>query len=158
MKRLAALLLICILTALAAGCGGGGESAGSSAPTTTAPALGGIDTLLAEANRIERRLEERVKRLVELRSLSDLSDELGQAQLEVEQAAARFDALSVSSDLVEVRDALASALRQAATVLGHARGNVEALDLHDALEELRNLDLSAVEHAVTEIRRLAGGS
>lgn len=150
------MLLSCAVAALAAGCGGSG--AASTAPAaTTSPKLDGIDSLLAEANRIERLLEGRVKRLVQTRSLAELSAELREAQAEVERAAARLDSLSVSSDLVEVRDGLASALRHLATALGQARGDVEDLDLGAALDELGRLDLSDAEAAVDQIRRLAGG-
>jgi chromosome segregation ATPase len=124
-------------------------------PAKTAPALGGIDRLAAEANRTERLLEDRVRALTEIDSLTDVSPRLQGLETELQNSAKRLEALELSNDLVAPRDGLAQALRSLAETLGDVRSDVE--NLGGALDALGNLDLSDAEAAIAEIQRLTGG-
>ena len=148
-----ALVAIC---AVLAGCGDK-EAAAPTQATTTAPALGGIDRLAAEANRTEQLLENRVRALAKIDSFTDLSPQLEGLETELESAAKRLEGLQLSNDLVVPRDGLAQALRILADTLGDVRSDVENLDVAGALDALGNLDLSDAEAAIEEIQRLAGG-
>ena len=152
---LRAIMLVAACSALA-GCGDKATVAPTQA-TTTAPALGGIDRLAAEANRSERLLEDRVRALAEIDSLTDVSPRLEELEAELQSAAKRLEALQLSNDLVAPRNALAQALRSLAETLGDVRSNVENLDVGGALDALGNLDLSDAEAAIAEIQRLADG-
>ena len=152
---LRAIMLVAVCAALA-GCGDE-ETVAPTQATTTAPVLGGIDRLAAEANRTERLLEERVRALAEVDSLADVSPRLEGLETELEDAAKRLEALQLSDDLVAPRDGLAQALRSLAETLRDVRSDVENLDVSGALDALGNLDLSDAEAAIAEIQRLAGG-
>jgi hypothetical protein len=147
------LVAVC---AVLAGCGNK-EAVAPTEATTTAPPLGGIDRLAAEANRTERLLEGRVRALAEIDSLTDVSPRLEALETELQNAAKRLDGLELSNDLVASRDALAQALRSLAEALGDVRSDVENLDLGGVLDALGNLDLRDAEAAIAEIQRLAGG-
>jgi hypothetical protein len=147
------LVAVC---AVLAGCGNE-ETVAPTQVTTTAPALGGIDRLAAEANRTERLLEDRVRALTEIDSLTDVSPRLKALETELQNAAKRLAGLQLSNDLVAPRDGLARALRSLAETLGDVRSDVENLDVGAALDALGNLDLSDAEAAIAEIQRLAGG-
>jgi hypothetical protein len=154
-------LYLCAFTLVAtcavlAGCGDK-ETAAPTQATTTAPALGGIDKLTAEADRTEQLLEDRVRSLTQIDSLSDVGPQLEGVVTELQQAAGRLQALQLSSELDAPRDALARALRSLADTLDNVRSDVENLDLGGALDALGNLDLSDAEAAIAEIQRLAGG-
>jgi hypothetical protein len=150
-----AIMLVAVC-AVFAGCGNK-EAVAPTEATTTAPALGGIDRLAAEANRTERLLEGRVRALAEIDSLTDVSPRLEALETELQNAAKRLEGLELSNDLVAPRDGLAQALRSLAETLGEVRSDVESLDLGGALDALGNLDLSDAEAAIAEIQRLAGG-
>jgi hypothetical protein len=152
---LRAIMFVAVCTVLA-GCGDKKTVAPTEA-TTTAPALGGIDRLAAEANRTERLLEDRVRALTEIDSLTDVSPRLEGLETELQNAAKRLEALELSNDLVAPRDGLARALRTLADTLDGVRSDVENLDVGGALDALGNLDLSDAEAAIAEIQRLAGG-
>jgi hypothetical protein len=152
---LCAFVLVAVCAALA-GCGNK-ETAATTQATTTAPTLGGIDRLAAEANRIERLLEDRVMALAEIDSLTDVSPQLEGLETELKNAADRLEGLQLSKDLEAPRDGLARALRGLADTLRGVRSDVENLDLGGALDALGNLDLSDAEAAIAEIQRLAGG-
>ena len=152
---LRAIMLVAVCAVLA-GCGDE-ETLAPTQATTTAPALGGIDRLAAEANRSERLLEDRVRALAEIDSLTDVSPRLEELEAELQSAAKRLEALQLSNDLVAPRNALAQALRSLAETLGDVRSNVENLDVGGALDALGNLDLSDAEAAIAEIQRLADG-
>jgi hypothetical protein len=147
------LVAVC---AVLAGCGNKGTAAPTQ-PTTTAPTLGGIDRLAAEANRIERLLEDRVRALAEIDSLTDVSPQLKGLETELQNAADRLEGLQLSNDLMGPRDGLARALRVLADTMRDVRSDVENLDVAGALDALGNLDLSDAEAAIEEIQRLAGG-
>ena len=147
------LVAVC---AVLAGCGNK-ETAAPTQPTTTAPTLGGIDRLAAEANRTERLLEDRVRALTESDSLTDVSPRLKGLETELQNAADRLEGLQLSNDLVAPRDGLARALRGLADTMRDVRSDVENLDVAGALDALGNLDLSDAEAAIEEIQRLAGG-
>jgi hypothetical protein len=147
------LVAVC---AVLAGCGDK-ETVAPTQATTTAPALGGIDRLAAEANRTERLLEDRVRALTEIDSLTDVSPRLEGLESELRNGAKRLEALELSNDLVAPRNSLAQALRSLAGTLGDVRSDVENLDVGGALDALGNLDLSDAEAAIAEIQRLAGG-
>jgi hypothetical protein len=150
---LRAIMLVAVCAVLA-GCG----DKETAAPTqATTPALGGIDRLAAEANRTERLLEDRVRALTEIDSLTDVSPRLQGLETELQNAAKRLEGLELSNDLVAPRDGLAQALRSLAETLGDVRSDVENLDVGGALDTLGNLDLSDAEAAIAEIQRLAGG-
>ena len=148
-------MLVAVCAALA-GCGDK-ETVAPTQATTTAPALGGIDRLAAEANRTERLLEDRVRALMEIDSLTDVSPRLQGLETELQNSAKRLEALDLSNDLVAPRDGLAQALRSLAETLGDVRSDVENLDVGGALDALGNLDLSDAEAAIAEIQRLTGG-
>jgi hypothetical protein len=148
-------MLVAVCAALA-GCGDK-ESVAPTQATTTPPALGGIDRLAAEANRTERLLEDRVRALTEIDSLTDVSPRLKGLETELQNAAKRLESLELSNDLIAPRDGLARALRSLAETLGDVRSDVENLDVGGALDALGNLDLSDAEAAIAEIQRLAGG-
>ena len=150
-----AIMLVAVCAVLA-GCGDK-ETVAPTEATTTAPALGGIDRLAAEANRTERLLEDRVKALAEIDSLTDVSPQLQGLETELQQAAGRLQALELSSELDAPREALANALRALADTIENVRSDIENLDLDGALDALGNLDLSDAEAAIAEIQRLAGG-
>jgi hypothetical protein len=152
------LMFVCVLavSAFAAGCGGD-ERGATTEPTTTAPALGGIDRLVAEANQAERLIEERVRALTEVESPSDVGPRLEDLELELREAAGRLQALQLSPDLDGPRDGLAEALRKLASTLEGVRSDLESLDLGGALDALGNLDLRDAEAAIQEIQRLGGG-
>jgi hypothetical protein len=150
-----AIMLVAVCAVFAA-CGDK-ETVAPSLATTTAPALGGIDRLAAEANRTERLLEDRVRALTEIDSLTDVSPRLQGLETELQDSAERLEALELSNDLVAPRDGLAQALRSLAETLGDVRSDVENLDVGGALDALGNLDLSDAEAAIAEIQRLAGG-
>jgi len=151
------MVLPCAAVAfLAAGCGGG-EATTTAPPTTTAPALGGIDRLAEEANRTEQLLEDRVRALTEIDSLSDVDPKLEGVVMELQQAAGRLQNLQLSSELDAPRDALANALSDLADTLEEVRSEIESLDVRGALDAFGNLDLSDAEAAIAEIQRLAGG-
>jgi hypothetical protein len=150
-------IMLATTCAAVAGCGGSEEATANAPVTTTAPALGGIDRLAAEANRTERVLEDRVKALTEVDSVSDVGPELENVVTELHQSAGRLQALQLSSDLEAPRDGLAQALRSLADTLEDVRSEVENLDVGGALDALGNLDLSDAEAAIAEIQRLAGG-
>jgi len=152
---LRAITLVAVCAALA-GCGDK-ETAAPTQATTTAPALGGIDRLAAEVNRTERLLEDRVRALAEIDSLTDVSRRLEGLEGELQNAVKRLEALQLSNDLVAPRNGLAQALRGVAETLGDVRSDVENLDVGGALDALGNLDLSDAEAAIAEIQRLAGG-
>jgi len=152
---LRAITLVAVCAALA-GCGDKETDAPTQA-TTTAPALGGIDRLAAEVNRTERLLEDRVRALTEIDSLTDVSRRLEGLEGELQNAVKRLEALQLSNDLVAPRNGLAQALRGVAETLGDVRSDVENLDVGGALDALGNLDLSDAEAAIEEIQRLAGG-
>jgi hypothetical protein len=159
MRRWGLCLCTIMLAAAAvvlAGCGGK-ETVAPTQATTTVPALGGIDKLTAEANRTERLLEDRVKALAEIDSLTDVSPQLQGLETELQQAAERLQALELSSELDAPREALANALRALADTIENVRSDIENLDLDGALDALGNLDLSDAEAAIAEIQRLAGG-
>jgi hypothetical protein len=159
MRRWGLCLCATVLVAtcpVLAGCGDK-EAAATTQATTTTPALGGIDRLAAEANRTERLLEDRVRALAEIDSLTDVSPRLKGLETELENAAKRLEELQLSSNLVAPRDGLAQALRSLADTLGDVRSDVENLDVGGALDALGNLDLSDAEAAIEEIQRLAGG-
>jgi len=84
------LVAVC---AVLAGCGDR-ETVAPTQATTTAPALGGIDRLAAEANRTERLLEDRVRALTEIDSLTDVSPRLKGLETELQNAAKAWKALS----------------------------------------------------------------
>jgi hypothetical protein len=149
-------IMLAAAVAVLAGCGDK-ETAAPTQATTTAPALGGIDKLTAEANRTERLLEDRVRALTEIDSLTDVSPQLEGLETELQNAANRLESLQLSNDLVAPRDGLARALRSLADTLRDVRSDVENLDLGGALDALGNLDLSDAEAAIAEIQRLAGG-
>jgi hypothetical protein len=119
--------------------------------------LGGVDRLAAEANRTERLLEDRVRALTEIDSLTDVSPRLKGLETELQNAAKRLEGLQLSNDLIAPRDGLARALRSLAEMLGDVRSDMENLDVSGALDALGNLDLSDAEAAIAEIQRLAGG-
>jgi hypothetical protein len=150
-----AIMLVAVCVVFAA-CGDK-ETVAPTQATTTAPALGGIDRLAAEANRTERLLEDRVRALTEIDSLTDVSPRLQGLETELQNSAERLEALELSNDLVAPRDGLAQALHSLAETLGDVRSDVENLDVGDALDALGNLDLSDAEAAIAEIQRLAGG-
>jgi hypothetical protein len=152
------LLPVCVLavSALGAACGGD-ERAATTASTTTAATLGGIDRLAAEANRAERLLEQRVRALTEVDSLSDVAPRLEKLELELLEAADRLQALRLSTDLDAPRDGLAGVLRRLASTLHGMRSDIENLDVGGALDALGHLDLGDAEAAIEEIQRLAGG-
>jgi hypothetical protein len=150
-----AIMLVAV-GAVFAGCGDK-ETVAPTQATTTAPALGGIDRLAAEANRSERLLEDRVRALTEIDSLTDVSPRLQELETELQNSAKRLEALELSNDLVAPRDGLARALRTLAETLGEVRSDVENLDVGGALDALGNLDLSDAEAAIAEIQRLTGG-
>ena len=151
------MVLACAAVAfLPAGCGGG-EATTTAPPTTTASALGGIDRLAEEANRTEQLLEDRVRALTEIDSLSDVDPKLEGVVTELQQAAGRLQNLQLSSELDATRDALANALSDLADTLEEVRSEIESLDVGGALDALGNLDLSDAEAAIAEIQRLAGG-
>ena len=150
-----AIMLVAVC-AVFAGCGDK-ETVAPTHATTTAPALGGIDRLAAEANRTERLLEDRVRALMEIDSLTDASPRLQGLETELQNSAKRLEALELSNDLVAPRDGLAQALRSLAETLGDVRSDVENLDVGGALDALGNLDLSDAEAAIAEIQRLSGG-
>jgi hypothetical protein len=152
------LVLACALAVLAFGsaCGGDERSATTDSTTTAAP-LGGIDRLAAEANRAERMLEERVRALAEVESLSDVGPRLEGLELELREAADRLGALQLSPDLDAPRDGLAQALRSLASTLDRIRSDIENLDVGGALDALGGVDLGDAEAAIEEIERLAGG-
>jgi hypothetical protein len=152
---LRAIMLVAVC-AVFAGCGDK-ETVATTQATTTAPALGGIDRLAAEANRTERLLEDRVRALTEIDSLRDVSPRLQGLETALRNSAKRLEALELSNDLVAPRDGLAQALRSLAETLGDVRSDVENLDVGGALDALGNLDLSDAEAAIAEIQRLAGG-
>jgi hypothetical protein len=150
------LVLACALAAFAFGAAcGGDEQAATTAPTTTAAKLGGIDRLAAEANRAERLLEERVRALAEVDSLSDVGPRLAERELELREVADRLQALQLSTDLDAPRDGLTRALRRLASALDDIRSDIENLDVGEALDALGNLDLGDAETAIEEIQRLA---
>jgi hypothetical protein len=149
-------IMLAAAVAVLAGCGDK-ETAAPTQATTTAPALGGIDKLTAEANRTERLLEDRIRALTEIDSLTDVSPQLEGLETELQNAANRLESLQLSNDLVAPRDGLARALRSLADTLRDVRSDVENLDLGGALDALGNLDLSDAEAAIAEIQRLAGG-
>jgi hypothetical protein len=149
-------IMLVAVCAVLAGCGDK-ETVTPTQATTTAPVLGGIDRLAAEANRTERILEDRVRALAEIDSLADVGPRLEGLETELEDAAKRLEALQLSDDLVAPRNALAQALRSLAETLGDVRSDVENLDVGGALDKLGNLDLSDAEAAIAEIQRLAGG-
>jgi hypothetical protein len=150
-----AIMLVAVCAVLA-GCGDR-ETVAPTQATTTAPALGGIDRLAAEANRTERLLEDRVRALTEIDSLTDVSPRLKGLETELQNAAKRLEGLELSNDLIAPRDGLAEALRSLAETLGDVRSDVENLDVGGALAALGNLDLSDAEAAIAEIQNLAGG-
>ena len=152
---LRAIMLVAVC-AVFAGCGDK-ETVAPTQATTTAPALGGIDRLTAEANRTERLLEDRVRALTEIDSLTDVSPRLQGLETALRNSAKRLEALELSNDLVAPRDGLAQALRSLAETLGDVRSDVENLDVGGALDALGNIDLSDAEAAIAEIQRLAGG-
>jgi hypothetical protein len=149
-------IMLAAAAVVLAGCGGK-EIVAPTQATTTAPALGGIDKLTAEANRTERLLEDRVKALAEIDSLTDVSPQLQRLETELQQAAGRLQALELSSELDAPREALANALRALADTIENVRSDIENLDLDGALDALGNLDLRDAEAAIAEIQRLAGG-
>src|SRR6266498_1727023 len=87
-----AIMLVAVCAVLA-GCGDR-ETVAPTQATTTAPALGGIDRLAAEANRTERLLEDRVRALTEIDSLTDVSPRLKGLETELQNAAKAWKALS----------------------------------------------------------------
>jgi hypothetical protein len=149
-------IVLVVVCAVLAGCGDK-ETVAPTQATTTVPALGGIDRLAAEANRTERLLEDRVRALAEIDSLTDVSPRLKGLETELQNSAKRLEGLELSNDLVAPRNALAQALRSLAETLGDVRTDVENLDVGGALDALGNLDLSDAEAAIAEIQRLAGG-
>jgi hypothetical protein len=149
-------IMLAAAAAVLAGCGDK-ETAAPTQATTTAPALGGIDKLTAEANRTERLLEDRIRALTEIDSLTDVSPQLEGLETELQNAANRLESLQLSNDLVAPRDGLARALRSLADTLRDVRSDVENLDLGGAVDALGNLDLSDAEAAIAEIQRLAAG-
>jgi hypothetical protein len=151
------LVLACALAVSAFGAACGGDERAVTDSTTTAATLGGIDRLAAEANRAERLLEERVRALAEVESLSDVRPRLEGLELELREAADRLQALQLSTDLDAPRDGLARALRTLASTLDGIRSDIENLDVGGALDALGNLDLGDAEAAIEEIQRLAGG-
>ena len=159
MRRWGLCLCVIVLVAICAvlaGCGNK-ETAAPTQATTTAPTLGGIDRLVAEANRIERLLEDRVRALAEIDSLTDVSPQLEGLETDLKNAADRLEGLQLSNDLEAPRDGLARALRGLADTLRGVRSDVENLDVGGALDALGDLDLSDAEAAIAEIQRLAGG-
>jgi hypothetical protein len=150
------VIMLAAIAAVLAGCGDK-ETAAPTQATTTAPALGGIDKLTAEANRTEQLLEDRVRALTEIDSLSDVGPQLEAVVTELRQAAGRLQNLQLSSELDAPRNALARALRSLADTIDNVRSDVQNLDVSGALDALGNLDLSDAEAAIAEIQRLAGG-
>jgi hypothetical protein len=151
------LVVLVASLAVVAGCGGNGDLGATHPATSSTSPLGGVDLLLREANRTERLLDERVRKLVDVGSVAELTTQLSAAQSEIEEEASRVENLDLSPTLDDARGALASALRLLATKLGEVTGSIEDLDLQGALESLRSLDLSDVERAIREIRAQTPG-
>jgi hypothetical protein len=149
---LACAVAVCLL----AGCKNSQETS-TTPSTSTAAALGGIDGLVAEANRTERLLEKRVKALTEIDSVSDLSPGLESLESELRDAAVRLQKLRLATELDAPRDGLAAALHSLAATVADLNAAVANLDVAGALGAIESLDLSDAEAAIAEIQRLAGG-
>jgi hypothetical protein len=158
-RTLATLLaLLLALVPLAVACGGDDGDAGEAAASVETAIDDSLDddtedALRAEADRLEKVVDDQVSALGDATSVDDVEQQVADARAELEASAERLDGLDLEPEDEQIRDDLKAAVQRLEGELADVQAAAEDGDLPRALSAASSLSLDELEAEIDRAAR-----